>query len=96
MLVVNVEIRVKMGMADGFIRATSANVEQSRCESGIAAFDLLVDPNDGHHFLLVEAYKTLDAPAAHKQTPHYNAWRDAVEPMMQVARSSTKWHRLTP
>lgn len=92
MLVVNVDIRVKPGMRDAFVQETKANVEQSRREAGIASFDLLVDPADEHHFLLVEAYRTEQGPAAHKQTPHYAQWRDAVEPMMAVPRSSTKWN----
>jgi (4S)-4-hydroxy-5-phosphonooxypentane-2,3-dione isomerase len=96
MLVVNVEIRVKIGMAEAFVSATSANREQSRREPGVVAFGLLADPDDEHHCLLVEGYRNLGAPAAHKQTPHYERWRAAVEPMMQVTRSSTKWNRVTP
>jgi (4S)-4-hydroxy-5-phosphonooxypentane-2,3-dione isomerase len=92
LLIVNVDIRVKPGMKDAFVRETRPNVEQSRRESGIAAFDLLVDPSDDHHFLLVEAYRTPEAPLAHKETAHYQAWRDAVEAMMQCPRSSAKWN----
>ena len=94
MLVMNVDIRVKPGMVEAFVGATRANVEHSRREAGIAAFDLLVDPNDEHHFLLVEVYRTPEAPAAHKQTAHYAAWRDEVEPMMLLPRSSSKWEAL--
>lgn len=93
-LIVNVEIRVKSGMRNAFVRETYANVEQSRKEPGIFAFDLLVDPADDHHFLLVEGYRTEQAPAAHKQTPHYAVWRETVEPMMAVPRVSTKWGTL--
>lgn len=91
MLVVNVEIRVKPGMGKVFILETEKNVAKSRAEPEIAAFDLLVDPSDDHHFLLVEVYRTELAPAAHKATAHYAAWRDAVEPMMLTARTSSKW-----
>lgn len=92
MLIVNVDIRVKPGMLEAFVRETRKNVELSRQESGVAAFDLLVEPSDDHHFLLVEAYRTAAAPLAHKATAHYQAWRDAVEPMMQCPRSSAKWN----
>lgn len=92
MLIINVDIRVKTGMKDEFVRATRINVDLSRCEPSIAAFDLLVDPSDDHHFLLVETYKTVDAPAAHKATAHYLAWRDAVEPLMHIPRVSAKWN----
>lgn len=91
MLVVHVDIRVRPGMHEAFVGETAKNVEQSRREPGIAAFDLLADPSDDHHFLLVEVYRSDQAPAAHKSTAHYAAWREAVEPMMLVARSSTKW-----
>jgi (4S)-4-hydroxy-5-phosphonooxypentane-2,3-dione isomerase len=90
-LVVNVDIRVKPGMAEAFVKETLINVEQSRREPGIHAFELLVDPSDGNHFLLVETYDAADAPAAHKATLHYKTWRDVVEPMMQSPRSSSKW-----
>lgn len=94
MLVVNVEIHVKPGTSRAFIIETEKNVVESRAEPGIAAFDLLVDPSDEQHFLLVEVYRTELAPAAHKSTAHYAAWRDAVEPMMLTTRTSTKWSTL--
>ena len=94
MLIVYVDIRVKPGTAEEFVRETAKNVEESRRELGIAAFDLLVDPSDDHHYLLVEAYKTPDAPLAHKATAHYQVWRDAVEPLMLCPRTSTKWNGL--
>jgi (4S)-4-hydroxy-5-phosphonooxypentane-2,3-dione isomerase len=94
MLVVHVDIRVKPGMQDAFVAATKPNVEQSRLEPGIAAFDLLVDPSDAQHFMLVEVYRTAQSPVAHKQTEHYAIWRDAVEVMMAVPRTSSKWDAL--
>jgi (4S)-4-hydroxy-5-phosphonooxypentane-2,3-dione isomerase len=93
-LVVNVDVRVKAGLSRAFILETAKNVEQSRAEPGIVAFDLLVDPSDDHHFLLVEIYRNELDPSAHKSTPHYAAWRDAVEPMMLAPRSSSKWSPL--
>ena len=36
--------------------------------------------DDPTRFVLVEAYRTQDAPAAHKETRHYQQWRDAVAP----------------
>jgi quinol monooxygenase YgiN len=44
----------------------------------------------------VEAYRTPDASAAHKETKHYQAWRDAVAPMMAVPRSSVKFANVFP
>lgn len=92
MLWVNVDIRVKPGMADRFLQESRLNVEQSRQEPGVLAFELLVDQDDAHHFTLVELYRGSDAAAAHKQTLHYARWREEVEPMMQAARTSSKWN----
>jgi quinol monooxygenase YgiN len=46
--------------------------------------------------VLVEAYRTSEAPAAHKQTAHYAKWRDAVASMMAEPRSSAKFTNLFP
>ena len=54
------------------------------------------DTTDAAHFLLVEVYRTADAPARHKETAHYAAWRDAVAPMMAAPRSSVKYNDVFP
>lgn len=36
------------------------------------------------------------APAVHKATPHYAAWRDAVAEMMAEPRSSVRYAALFP
>ena len=36
------------------------------------------------------------APAAHKETGHYLAWRDAVKDMMAEPRSAIKYNNLFP
>jgi quinol monooxygenase YgiN len=41
--------------------------------------------------VLVEVYRTADAPAKHKETAHYAKWRDTVAPMMAEPRSSVKY-----
>jgi quinol monooxygenase YgiN len=52
--------------------------------------------DDPTKFVLVEAYRTADAPALHKETAHYAAWRDAVAPMMAVPRTSVKFGNVFP
>ena len=37
-----------------------------------------------------------EAPAAHKETKHYLAWRDAVASMMAEPRTSVKFTNLFP
>ncbi len=96
MLVVHVNIRVKPEAVEAFKEATLANARESLREKGIARFDFVQQQDDPTRFVLVEAYRTPDAPAAHKETAHYAQWRDAVAPMMAEARSSVKFTNLFP
>jgi len=96
MLVVIVHARVLADRVQDFERETLANARESVRETGIARFDVLRDPADPSHFVLVEVYRSDDAPAAHKQTAHYQRWRDAVEPMMAEPRRSEKYASVFP
>ena len=96
MLIVHVSVQVKPGHETDFEQATLANARESVREPGIARFDVVRQADDPTKFVLVEAYRTDDAPAAHKETAHYKAWRDAVEPWMAVPRSSAKYREIHP
>lgn len=96
MLVVFVHVRVKPECLQAFIQATSANAQASVLEAGIARFDVVQQLDDPTRFVLVEVYRTAEAPAAHKLTPHYETWRDTVAPMMAEPRSSVKYGNLYP
>lgn len=96
MLAVHVFIQVKPGCEDAFIAASKENARNSLQEPGIARFDLVQQRDDSTRFVLVEVYKTDDAPAAHKRTAHYARWRDTVEDMMAVPRSSIQYETLHP
>src|SRR5512138_1302252 len=96
MLIVHVQVRVKPDYIEAFKLATLENARQSVQEPGIAAFDVVQDDQDPCHFVLVEAYRTTQAPAAHKETRHYQVCRDAVAPMMAEPRTSVKFHNLFP
>jgi len=96
MLVVHVHVHVKPEYLEAFTQATLANARESIKEPGIARFDCMQRQDDPARFVLVEAYRTPEAPAAHKQTAHYKAWRDAVAPMMAEPRGSVKFANLFP
>jgi quinol monooxygenase YgiN len=96
MLVVHVHVQVKPDSVADFRKATLANASASLNEVGVARFDVLQDQSDPTHFVLIEAYKTSDAPLAHKQTAHYAAWRDAVAEMMAKPRESQKYETVFP
>ncbi len=96
MLIVIVNARVLPEFVQAFEAATEANASASRLEPGIARFDVLVDRDDPTRFSLIEVYRDDDAPAAHKNTPHYLTWRDAVAPMMASPRTSQRFSNLSP
>jgi len=96
MLFVLVFVHVKPESIAAFIAATRENARNSVGEPGIARFDVVQQQDDPTRFVLVEAYRTPEAPAAHKETAHYAAWRDAVAPMMASPRSSVKFTNLFP
>ena len=96
MLVVHVHVHVKPEYVEPFKLATVANGRESLKEPGVARFDCVQQEDDPTRFVLVEAYRTADAPAAHKATQHYQAWRDAVAPMMAEPRTSVKFANLFP
>lgn len=96
MLVVHVHVRVKPEHVDAFREATAENARASRGEAGIARFDVARRADDPCRFVLVECYRTAEAPAAHKATAHYAKWRDAVAEMMAEPRTSEKYEALDP
>ncbi len=96
MLIVHVQVRVLPEHIAAFIQATCANAAASLQEPGIARFDVVQDLEDPTRFTLVEAYRDVEAPARHKETPHYAAWRDAVAPWMAEPRRSVKFKEVFP
>lgn len=96
MLVVHVHVRVKPECLEAFRAATLENARQSLREPGVARFDVLQQADEPSKFILVEAYRTAEAPAQHKATAHYAAWRDTVAPMMAEPRTSVKLANLYP
>lgn len=96
MLVVHVHVQVKPEWIEAFKEATLANARASVQEPGMARFDVVQQADDPTRFVLVEVYRTAEAPAAHKETAHYAAWRDAVAPMMAAPRASVKYANVFP
>ncbi len=91
-----VKVSVQPECVDAFIAATRKNHEGSIAEPGNRRFDVLQDPADPTRFVLYEAYATAEDAAAHKQTPHYLAWRDTVAGMMAEPRQGIPYTGLLP
>lgn len=96
MLIVHVHVHVKPEFVDAFKAATLENAAASAQESGIARFDVVQQADDLTRFVLVEVYRTPQAPATHKQTAHYAKWRDTVAEMMVSPRTSVKFSNVFP
>ncbi len=96
MLIVHVHVHVKPECVETFKSATLENARQSVREPGIVRFDVVQQTDDPTRFVLVEVYRTPDAPAAHKETKHYQVWRDTVASMMAEPRTSVKFANVFP
>ena len=96
LIIVHVHVHVRPGDVDAFRAASLENAAASAREPGVARFDVVQQADDPTRFVLVEVYKTPDAPAAHKETTHYARWRDTVAPMMAEPRASTKYVNVFP
>ena len=96
MLIVHVHVQVKPEFLDDFLKATVENARNSVMEPGIARFNVIQQQDDPTRFILVEVYRTPEAPARHKETVHYAKWRDTVADMMVVPRTSVKFANIFP
>lgn len=96
LLIVHVDVAVVPEARDAFLTATDENATASRNEPGIVRFDVLSDRADPTHVVLVEIYRDEAAAAAHKDTAHYQRWRDTVAPMMARPREATRYLNTSP
>jgi len=91
-----VHAQVKPEFLEAFIAATRINAQESAKEPGVARFDFLQQKDDPTRFVLYEVYRDTEAPAAHKQTAHYNEWAGKVEPMLAAPRTRAFYANLQP
>jgi (4S)-4-hydroxy-5-phosphonooxypentane-2,3-dione isomerase len=96
MLIVHVHVHVKPESIEAFREASLENARNSVQEPGIARFDVLQESDDPARFVLTEVYRTPHAPAQHKNTAHYQAWRDTVASMMAEPRTSVQFRNVFP
>ncbi len=96
MFIIHVFVNVKPEKVEAFKTATIENARESVNEPGIARFDVIQQQDNPNRFILAEIYRTADDPARHKETAHYQKWRDAVAEMMTEPRSSVKYNNIHP
>jgi autoinducer 2-degrading protein len=96
LFIVHVQVRVKGESVAAFREATLANAGESVKEAGVARFDVIQELEDPTRFVLVEVYRSPEAAALHKETPHYIRWRDTVAAMMEEPRNSVRYQNVFP
>jgi autoinducer 2-degrading protein len=95
-LAVFVYVHVLPDAVEAFRAASLVNAAASLREPGCVRFDVVQETGDDTRFVLIEVYRGQEGAAAHKQTAHYQTWRDAVTPMMAEPRSSKSHATVTP
>jgi (4S)-4-hydroxy-5-phosphonooxypentane-2,3-dione isomerase len=95
-LAVLVSVHVLPDAVDAFRAASLANAGASVHEPGVVRFDVIQESADPTRFVLIEVYRNAEGSAAHKQTAHYQTWRDTVAAMMAEARTSKSYLTVSP
>jgi len=96
MFIVHVFAHIKPDRVEAFRAAAIENARNSVCEPGVARFDVIQQQDDPTRFVLVEVYRTPQDANKHKETAHYQKWRDAVADMMAEPRTSIKYTNVFP
>jgi autoinducer 2-degrading protein len=95
-LLVTVFAHVLPDRVEAFRAASLANAAASIREPGVVRFDVAQETGDPTRFVLIEVYRGAEGAAAHKQTAHYQTWRDTVAPMMAEPRTNKSYATVTP
>ena len=95
-LAVVVYVHVLPESVEAFRAASLANAATSIREPGVVRFDVMQETGDVARFALFEVYRGQEGAAAHKQTAHYQTWRNTVAPMMAEPRTSKSYTTITP
>ncbi len=96
MHIVYVSIQVKKEYRIEFVEATIENVRNSLQEEGVVRFDFLQKADDACSFVLYEVYRSPDDQKRHRETTHYQIWRDQVQDMMAEPRSGKNYVNIFP
>jgi len=80
MLALVVTIKIKPGYRDAFVESLLDDARGSvNSEPGCLRFDILQDNADRNRIFLYEVYKDEQALETHRQTPHFQKWRETVK-----------------
>jgi quinol monooxygenase YgiN len=91
-----VHSHVRADRIDAFRAASEVNARESRREPGVVRFDVIQETEDPTRFVFVEVFRDPAAAASHRETAHYQTWRDAVAEMMAEPRTNKKYLNVSP
>lgn len=91
-----VNVYIKPEHVDGFLDLVRANHNGSVQEPGCIRFDVAQSVDDPTHFALWEWYADEAAARAHKETPHYLAYKAGSAEMMARERVAIRYDGLFP
>jgi quinol monooxygenase YgiN len=82
-VVLHVTVHVKPGHASEFVEAAVANATRSAAEEpGCVRFDVIRDRDDPNCLYYYEVYRDDAALATHRQTPHFKAYVEKIQPWL--------------
>jgi len=91
-----VHLQVKPENVEEFKLAMLENARNSIREAGVVRFDVLQQADAPARFVLIEIYKAPEDHAKHRETLHYQVWRDTVVDWMAEPRVGIKYSNLFP
>jgi quinol monooxygenase YgiN len=95
MYIVLVHSRVLPEHLEKFKAATLRNASASRAEAGCVRFDVLQQTDDPTRFTFIEMFKSEADAAAHRKTPHFQAWLAEAAPLMAEERTRVLYQALS-
>ena len=96
MIVAIINIHVKPEAVTPFKTATQDNASHSIQELGVIRFDFYQQSDDPYRYVLLEIYKSEEDILRHRETAHYQRWRDTVTDMMAEPRQRITYTVLYP
>jgi quinol monooxygenase YgiN len=91
-LVLQVNIRIKPGNVDSFMRQVIDNGKAARSEPGCRQFEVLVDPEDKTKVMLFEVYDDQKAFEAHQAGAAFKKYVADAVPLL-ASRERQFWNK---
>jgi quinol monooxygenase YgiN len=86
MVILQVTVQVKPEYVGQYLEQIRYDAEHSENdEPGCLRFDVIQDRDDPNRFYYYEVYRDEAALEAHRQTPHFKAYSEAVQPWLAAS-----------